>query len=121
LSLSLAYFAQEANPFRSYSLNSTLHRIYILSDSNPDMFHVAARPGQQHHYEMYQHQHPAAPLPNLQLPRSLNRPAFAEVQREAIVAVEPNLGQVPFEYIRRGLHSRGEEYVQKYRLWMNPD
>ena len=81
-----------------------------------EMFHVAARPGQQHHYEMYQHQHPAAPLPNLQLPRTLNRPAFAEVQREAILAVEPNLGQVPFEYIRKGLHSRGEEYVQTYRL-----
>jgi len=80
------------------------------------MFHVSARPGQQHHYEMYQHQHPAAPLPNLQLPRTLNRPAFAEVQREAILAVEPNLGQVPFEYIRKGLHSRGEEYVQTYRL-----
>jgi hypothetical protein len=26
--------------------------------------------------------------------------------------VEPNLGQVPFEYIRKGLHARGEEYVQ---------
>ncbi|KAF8495487.1 hypothetical protein F5888DRAFT_1794883 [Russula emetica] len=66
---------------------------------------------------MYQHQHPAAPLPNLQLPRTLNRPAFAEVQREAILAVEPNLGQVPFEYIRKGLHSRGEEYVQTYHSW----
>ena len=85
------------------------------------MFHVATRPGQQHHYEMYQHQHPAAPLPNLQLPRTLNRPAFAEVQREAILAVEPNLGQVPFEYIRKGLHSRGDEYVSTYRLQMNPD
>lgn len=60
---------------------------------------------------MYQHQHPAAPLPNLQLPRTLNRPAFAEVQRDAILAVEPNLGQVPFEYIRKGLHARGEELM----------
>ncbi|KAH9077530.1 hypothetical protein EDB83DRAFT_2504056 [Lactarius deliciosus] len=60
---------------------------------------------------MYQHQHPAAPLPNLQLPRTLNRPAFTEVQRDAILAVEPNLGQVPFEYIRKGLHARGEELM----------
>ena len=112
---SLAYFAQEANPFLSYTLNSTLHFAQLyplpLQSTFSDMFHVAARPGQQHHYEMYQHQHPAAPLPNLQLPRTLNRPPFAEVQREAILAVEPNLGQVPFEYIRKGLHSRGEEYV----------
>ncbi|KAH9983388.1 hypothetical protein BJV74DRAFT_850622 [Russula compacta] len=75
------------------------------------MYHVAARPAQHHYHEMYQHQHPAAPLPNLQLPRTLNRPAFTEVQREAILAVEPNLGQVPFEYIRKGLHARGEELM----------
>ena len=73
------------------------------------MYHVSSRP--THHHDMYQHQHPAAPLPNLQLPRTLNRPAFAEVQREAILAVEPNLGQVPFEYIRKGLHARGDECV----------
>ncbi|KAI0293633.1 hypothetical protein B0F90DRAFT_1811802 [Multifurca ochricompacta] len=60
---------------------------------------------------MYQHQHPASPLPNLQLPRTLNRPAYTEVQREAILDVEPNLGQVPFEYIRKGLHARGEELM----------
>ncbi|KAI0265365.1 hypothetical protein BC834DRAFT_825016 [Gloeopeniophorella convolvens] len=60
---------------------------------------------------MYQHQHAAAPLPNLQLPRTLNRPAFVEVQRDAILAVEPSLGQVPFEYIRKGLHARGEELM----------
>lgn len=94
---------------------STPNPIFFLFLFFCDMFHVSARPGQQHHYDMYQHQHPAAPLPNLQLPRTLNRPAFTEVQREAILAVEPNLGQVPFEYIRKGLHSRGEEYVQTYR------
>jgi hypothetical protein len=75
------------------------------------MYHLSARPVQPKHYEMYQHQHSAAPLPNLQLPRTLTRPPFAEVQREAILAVEPNLGQVPFEYIRKGLHARGEECV----------
>ena len=95
--------------------SSTRHNTYILilfkATSNLDMYHVSARPGHQHH-EMYQHQHPAAPLPNLQLPRTLNRPPFTEVQREAILAVEPNLGQVPFEYIRKGLHARGDEYVQ---------
>ncbi|KAI9452068.1 hypothetical protein BJY52DRAFT_1205788 [Lactarius psammicola] len=58
---------------------------------------------------MFQHQHPAAPIPNLQLPRTLNRPAFTEVQRDAILAVEPSLGQVPFEYIRKNLHARGED------------
>jgi hypothetical protein len=38
------------------------------------------------------------------------------VQREAILAVEPNLGQVPYEYIRKGLHARGEEYVRTQLL-----
>jgi hypothetical protein len=75
------------------------------------MYHVASSRSTHQHRDMYQHQHSAAPLPNLQLPRTLNRPAFTEVQRDAILAVEPNLGQVPFEYIRKGLHARGEEYV----------
>jgi hypothetical protein len=83
------------------------------------MFHVSARPAQHQHHEMYQHQHPAAPLPNLQLPRTLTRPAFTEVQRETILAVEPNLGQVPFEYIRKGLHARGEECVQSNPMLNN--
>jgi hypothetical protein len=44
------------------------------------------------------------------------------VQREAILAVEPNLSQVPFEYIRKGLHARGEEYVLTLSsLKKNPD
>ncbi|KAI0265357.1 hypothetical protein BC834DRAFT_988945 [Gloeopeniophorella convolvens] len=39
---------------------------------------------------------PAMPFPYLQLVRALNRPAFVEVQCDAILAVEPNVGQVPF-------------------------
>lgn len=85
--------------------------ISFITLQRSNMYHVASPRSTHQHRDMYQHQHPAAPLPNLQLPRTLNRPAFTEVQRDAILAVEPNLGQVPFEYIRKGLHARGEECV----------
>lgn len=47
--------------------------------------------------------------PNLQLPRNLARPAFAEVQRSAIAAIAPELGNVPMEYIRNHLASQAPE------------
>ncbi|KAI0061084.1 hypothetical protein BV25DRAFT_1805967 [Artomyces pyxidatus] len=59
----------------------------------------------------FQHQHTPTALPNLQLPRALARPSFAEVSRDAITAVEPSLAQVPFEYVRKGLHARGDEMM----------
>ncbi|KAF8152966.1 hypothetical protein B0H34DRAFT_663238 [Crassisporium funariophilum] len=43
---------------------------------------------------------------NIQLPRTLSRPPFAEVSREAIMAVAPELANVPAEYIRRGLRPK---------------
>ncbi|KAI0265366.1 hypothetical protein BC834DRAFT_843616 [Gloeopeniophorella convolvens] len=79
------------------------------------MFHVAACPTlQQQPYDMYQHQHAAAPLLDLQFPRfprTRNRPVFVEVQRDAILAMEPNLEQIPSEYTRKCLHVRGEELM----------
>ncbi|KAI0045945.1 GMC oxidoreductase [Auriscalpium vulgare] len=76
------------------------------------MFQVASRPAHQPAYDMqYQHPHHPSALPNLQLPRNLQRPSYAEVSREAITSVEPGLAQVPFEYIRKGLHARGEELM----------
>lgn len=35
-----------------------------------------------------------------------------EVSRDAICAIEPNLAAVPFEYIRKGLWARADEYAQ---------
>lgn len=49
--------------------------------------------------------------PNLQLPRKLARPNFAEISRETIAALEPELEEVPIEYIRRHLAGRADQYV----------
>ncbi|KAG5350092.1 hypothetical protein C0989_000207 [Termitomyces sp. Mn162] len=56
---------------------------------------------------------PSAPSlgPTVQLPRTLARPAFAEVSREAIIAVAPELSNVPVEYIRRGLRAKANEML----------
>jgi len=37
--------------------------------------------------------------------------ALADAQHNVQSLRAPNLGQVSFEYIRKGLHARGEEYV----------
>jgi hypothetical protein len=51
------------------------------------------------------------PTPTVQLPRILARPPFLEVSREAIMAVAPELANVPAEYIRRGLRPKAYQYV----------
>ncbi|PPQ95076.1 hypothetical protein CVT25_002599 [Psilocybe cyanescens] len=73
------------------------------------MFQVATHPtsftmhGHGHHQSMHSMQSPA---PGVQLPRTLARPPFAEVSRDAIMAVAPELSSVPPEYIRRGLRPK---------------
>ncbi|KAH9474442.1 Clampless protein 1 [Psilocybe cubensis] len=75
---------------------------------NADMFQVATHPtsfamhGHGHHQVM----HSMSPIPGIQLPRTLARPPFAEVSRDAIMAVAPELANVPPEYIRRGLRPK---------------
>ncbi|KAG6909322.1 hypothetical protein DXG01_001121 [Tephrocybe rancida] len=49
--------------------------------------------------------------PAVQLPRTLARPHYAEVSRDAIAAVAPELAEVPAEYIRRGLRPRANEML----------
>ncbi|KAG6851850.1 hypothetical protein C0991_005501 [Blastosporella zonata] len=51
-------------------------------------------------------------VPSVQLPRTLARPPYAEVSRQAIAAAAPELADVPAEYIRRGLRPMANEYVQ---------
>ena len=70
------------------------------------MFQVATRPAPCS-FDM-QMQQPQS-LPGLNLPRTLTRPAPSEASRENISAIGPALAQIPFEYIRRGLHARGAE------------
>ncbi|TFK29486.1 hypothetical protein FA15DRAFT_631880 [Coprinopsis marcescibilis] len=75
------------------------------------MFQVASHPPS---FNMHAHGHPANmshPSPSVQLPRSLARPPFAEVSRDAIMAAAPELGSVPAEYIRRGLRPKANEML----------
>ncbi|KAI0696538.1 hypothetical protein BC835DRAFT_1271759 [Cytidiella melzeri] len=58
--------------------------------------------------------------PNLQLPRNLARPAFAEVERSAITAIAPELGSVPFEYIRNHLAGQAPEMLAAVHLLSIP-
>lgn len=62
--------------------------------------HQHQSPHAHHKHHSYQ----APPhSPTIQLPRTLARPPFAEVSRDAIKAAAPELLNVPVEYIRRGL------------------
>jgi len=77
------------------------------------MFHIASRHAQPA-FDMATQSHLPASLPALNLPRTLARPAFAEPSRDLVASIEPGLAQVPFEYIRKGLRARGEEYVLSF-------
>lgn len=78
------------------------------------MFHIATHPTS---FAMHGHGHHQVSMPmsspNTQLPRTLSRPSFNEVSREAIMAVAPELTNVPAEYIRRGLRSKTHQYVSR--------
>lgn len=62
------------------------------------------------------HQAMAMVSPNIQLPRTLAHPPFAEVSRDAIMAVAPELVNVPAEYIRRGLRPKAHQYVVPFHF-----
>lgn len=65
------------------------------------MFQVASL--HSHGQYMAHHQQQVPARPPIQLPRNLSRPKFTDVSRDALVAVSPDLADVPPEYIRRGL------------------
>ncbi|RDB17079.1 Clampless protein 1 [Hypsizygus marmoreus] len=79
------------------------------------MFQVASHPtsftkhGHGHHHSISSL--PPPPSPSVQLPRTLARPPFAEVSRDAILATAPELAGVPAEYVRRGLRPRANEML----------
>ena len=83
------------------------------------MFHVESRPIAHHahsyptsQYDAHVHsQSMPSQVAALNLPRQLQRPAFREVPKDNITAVDPNLMAVPVEYIRQGVQQRGEEYA----------
>ncbi|KAG2356332.1 hypothetical protein BDR07DRAFT_1423553 [Suillus spraguei] len=46
---------------------------------------------------------------NVQLPRKLQRPQYIEVPAQNIAAVDPELSQVPVDYVRRGLKNQANQ------------
>ncbi|KAG6868040.1 hypothetical protein C0993_008018 [Termitomyces sp. T159_Od127] len=80
------------------------------------MFQVASHPTA---FDLHSYAHaprrPSVPSPSLvpavQLPRTLARPPFAEVSRDAIAAAAPELADIPAEYIRTGLRSKANEML----------
>lgn len=78
------------------------------------MLQVASHPTSfAAHHHLPHHARPI-PTPTVQLPRTLARPPFLEVSREAIMAVAPELANVPAEYIRRGLRPKAYQYVTSF-------
>ncbi|KAF9484051.1 hypothetical protein BDN70DRAFT_798518 [Pholiota conissans] len=70
------------------------------------MFQVASHPTSFTQHGHGHHQAMAVVSPNIQLPRKLARPPLSEISRDAIMAVAPELVNVPAEYIRRGLRPK---------------
>ncbi|PFH50870.1 hypothetical protein AMATHDRAFT_60364 [Amanita thiersii Skay4041] len=71
------------------------------------MFQVASHPAA---FGLHPHgQYPSSSnyqSPAVKLPRNLARPPFVDISRDAILAVAPELENVPTEYIRRGLRPK---------------
>ena len=75
------------------------------------MFQVASRPIPELSLPM-NHSYGQHNVPqNLQLPRTLSRPAFMEVSRSAIASLEPDLANVPIEFVRKHLAGQANECV----------
>ncbi|KAH9934221.1 uncharacterized protein B0H18DRAFT_547876 [Fomitopsis serialis] len=84
------------------------------------MFQVASRPVPELSLPMsHSYGHPNAPQ-NLQLPRTLSRPAFTEVSRSAIATLEPELANVPIEFVRKHLAGQANEMLSALSLLTYP-
>ena len=88
------------------SFTATLvHHTHI--STSPKMFHVAS--AQPHNFPAGPVQQSQQQIPAKSLPRRLARPEFKQPNQKIIAAVNPDLANVPIEYIRRGLADMGAE------------
>ena len=71
------------------------------------MFQIAS--AQPHNFPAGPVQQPHQQVPAKSLPRRLARPEFKQPNQKIIAAVNPELANVPIEYIRRGLMDMGAE------------
>ena len=82
----------------------------VASHSSAFAMHGHSHGHGPHHPSMSMSMGSTSPS-GIQLPRTLSRPAFTDVSRDAIMAVAPELASVPPEYIRRGLRPKAHQYV----------
>ena len=82
----------------------------VASHSSAFAMHGHSHGHDPHHPSMSMSMGSTSPS-GIQLPRTLSRPAFTDVSRDAIMAVAPELASVPPEYIRRGLRPKAHQYV----------
>ncbi|KAJ7700376.1 hypothetical protein B0H17DRAFT_1157889 [Mycena rosella] len=71
------------------------------------MFQVASHAPFPHHHQSSARRYDA-PAP-VQLPRTLARPQFTDVSRDALAAAAPELASVPAEFIRHGLRAKAPQ------------
>ncbi|KAJ7092785.1 hypothetical protein B0H15DRAFT_832515 [Mycena belliarum] len=77
------------------------------------MFQVASHPAAfPHHHPAARRGgfEPAAPAP-VTLPRTLARPPFTDVSRDALAAADPALAPVPAEFVRHGLRAKAPQML----------
>ncbi|KAH9947849.1 hypothetical protein B0H21DRAFT_736614 [Amylocystis lapponica] len=85
-----------------------------------NMFQVASRQAPEALSLPMSHYQPVQVPPSLQLPRNLARPAFSEVSRDVIAALEPELADVPLEYIRKHLAGQANQMLTALSLLTLP-
>lgn len=54
---------------------------------------------------------------NVQLPRTLQRPPYADIPAQNVASVAPELAGVAIEYVRRGLRVQANQWVSSINLW----
>ncbi|KAF8199464.1 hypothetical protein BJ912DRAFT_949119 [Pholiota molesta] len=111
-SLFPAYVCSFLAQVYNYVTSPPFSSLFSALSSHPkDMFQVASHPTSFAMHGHGHHQAMAIVSPNIQLPRTLAHPPFAEVSRDAIMAVAPELVNVPAEYIRRGLRPKAHQML----------
>lgn len=73
------------------------------------MFQVASRPAAPFSDMQTYNHHAQAPAPSLNLPQRLKRPAFKEVSRSALLAVDASIPNYPVEFIKHHLKTGSSE------------
>ncbi|OBZ76852.1 Clampless protein 1 [Grifola frondosa] len=91
------------------------------------MFQVASRPVAPHLVNipttliLNMAQQPVYEPPRLNLPRRLARPTFSEPSRETIARIDPELENVPPEYIRKSLAGQANQMLTALSLLTLPE